>query len=245
MANFGATFRKARDSKGISLEKIAEETRISRRFLEAIEKEELHILPGGIFNRGFIRTFAERIGIDPDAAVSEYEQLIKIQDAEQQIAPAESPAQKAERNFYPLVVGTLVLAIIIFYIVTRNSGVPVQTATPSAVALPEQPAAPPLTSSVETAPEPAPPPVTFIALEIEALEQTWIKVIADGSEPQEALMEPGNTLRFTAQTSLTIKIGNAGGLAIKLNDQKMKSLGGTGQVREVIITPGNFKEFIG
>ena len=72
MTNFGSSFKKARDSKGISLDQIALETRISTRFLAAIENEEFHVLPGGIFNRGFIRTFAERIGLDPDQAVADY-----------------------------------------------------------------------------------------------------------------------------------------------------------------------------
>ena len=248
MANFGATFKKARDSKGVSLARIAEETRISTRFLEAIENEEFHLLPGGIFNRGFIRTYAERVGLDPEAALSEYEQLIKTQEPEQQVIPLDAPLPgTTEKNFYPVVIGALALAIIIFYIVTRDSGAPRPTPTPP-VATVEQPAAPPLTSSVEAAPEPEPvPPVpaTSIALEIQAREQTWIKVVADGKEPQEALMEPGNLLTFTAQTSLTLTVGNAAGLDMKLNDQQMKSLGRSGQVREIVITPQNLKEFVG
>jgi hypothetical protein len=58
-------------------------------------------------------------------------------------------------------------------------------------------------------------------------------------------MEPGNTLRFTANMSLTLTVGNAAGLTMKLNDQQMKALGRSGQVREIVITPDNFKEFIG
>src|SRR6266571_5129207 len=64
MSNFGASFKKARESKGISLERIAAETRISTRFLLAIENEEFNLLPGGIFNRGFVRTYAEKVGLE-------------------------------------------------------------------------------------------------------------------------------------------------------------------------------------
>ena len=56
MTNLGADFKKARESKGISLDQIATETRIRIRFLTAIENEAFHLLPGGIFNRGFVRT---------------------------------------------------------------------------------------------------------------------------------------------------------------------------------------------
>jgi cytoskeleton protein RodZ len=248
MANFGASLKKARESKGLSLKKIADETRISSRFLEAIEKEEFHLLPGGIFNRGFIRTYAERVGLDPDAALTEYEQLIKTQEPEQQFAPAESPALKSERNFYPVAIGALVLAIIIFYIVTRDSGKAVQVGEPPTVAVTEPVTATPLTPSVAAAPEPETPAtqVSAVALDIECLEQTWIKVNADGANvsPGE-ILEPGMTRHFTAQMSLNLIVGNAGGIALKLNDQKMKPIGKNGQVREIVITPANLKDFIG
>src|SRR5215470_19946114 len=78
MTNLGASFKKARESKGISLDQIANQTRISTRFLAAIENEEFHLLPGGIFNRGFVRSFAEAVGIDPTQAVSDYERLSSV-----------------------------------------------------------------------------------------------------------------------------------------------------------------------
>src|SRR5262244_3959553 len=81
MTNFGASFKKARESKGISLDQIAMDTKSSTRFLSAIESEELHLLPGGIFNRGFVRAYAERVGIDPDQAVSDYERLAGGRDS--------------------------------------------------------------------------------------------------------------------------------------------------------------------
>ncbi|OLD22475.1 MAG: hypothetical protein AUI91_01825 [Acidobacteria bacterium 13_1_40CM_3_56_11] len=65
MTNFGSSFKRARETKGISIDQIASETRISTRFLLAIENEQFHLLPGGIFNRGFIRAYAEKVGLDP------------------------------------------------------------------------------------------------------------------------------------------------------------------------------------
>jgi cytoskeleton protein RodZ len=249
MTNFGANFKKARASKGLSLTQIAAETRISSRFLEAIEKEEFHLLPGGIFNRGFIRTYAERVGLDPEGALGEYEQLIKTQEPEQQFVPVDLPAQKAEKNFYPAVIGALALAIIIFYIVTRDSGRPVPPPDQSPVAVTEPAISTPITTpSVSAAPEPEPVPVqtSAITLDIEVTEQTWIKVNADGENvsPGEILV-PGTTRRFTAETSLNFITGNAGGLNLKLNDQKMKAIGKNGQVREIVITPQNLKDFLG
>src|SRR2546429_6898835 len=80
MSNFGSTFKKGRESKGISLDRIAAETRISTRFLQAIEDEEFNLLPGGIFNRGFVRTYAEKLGLDADQAVAIYERLTAVRE---------------------------------------------------------------------------------------------------------------------------------------------------------------------
>src|SRR5262245_10315537 len=110
MTNFGTSFKKAREHRGLSFAQIADETRISTRFLEAIENEEFELLPGGIFNRGFIRTYAQRVGLDPDAAVKEYEQLLKVQQPEQTVAPsAQAPKDsKPDKKLYPVAIGVLV-----------------------------------------------------------------------------------------------------------------------------------------
>ena len=246
MTNFGASFKKARESKGLTLAQIAKETRISSRFLEAIEKEEFQLLPGGIFNRGFIRTYADRVGVDAEAALAEYEQLIKTQEPEQQFVPLDDSVEKSEKNFYPVAIGALVLAIIIFYIVTRDSGRPRAGDRPASTVAEE--VAAPLTPSVAAAPEPesAPAQASALTLDIEATEQTWIKVNADGATVSAGeVLERGMTRRFTARNSINLIVGNAGGINLKLNDQKMKAIGKNGQVREIVITPDNLKSFIG
>ena len=154
MANFGASFKQARESKGISLDQIAAETRISTRFLQAIENEEFNLLPGGIFNRGFVRTYAEKLGLDADQAVSIYERLTAVRE------PAEIPAaptvarERKNRHLYPVAIGGLVLLIAIFYVVTRESSNLAQTVS-------APPAPPPPPASAPAAPaivQPTPPP---------------------------------------------------------------------------------------
>src|SRR5437868_5398800 len=130
MTNFGASFKKARESKGISLDQIAGETRISTRFLSAIENEEFHLLPGGIFNRGFVRTFAEKVGLDPDQAVADYERVAEVRPvADIQAPPVPLPSRKGGR-IYQVALGALILVIAIFYIVNRESVHTAQTASP-------------------------------------------------------------------------------------------------------------------
>src|SRR5271154_5524745 len=70
--SFGEHLRREREMRGVSLEEISAATRISTRFLEAIEKDQWDQLPGGVFNRGFIRSIARYLGLDEDSLVAEY-----------------------------------------------------------------------------------------------------------------------------------------------------------------------------
>jgi cytoskeletal protein RodZ len=69
---FGEHLRREREMRGISLEEIASATRISTRFLEALENEQWSQLPGGVFNRGFVRAVAHHLGLDEESLVAEY-----------------------------------------------------------------------------------------------------------------------------------------------------------------------------
>jgi cytoskeleton protein RodZ len=70
--NFGTHLREARERRGVSLRQIATSTRISIRTLEALENNEIKKLPGGIFSRAFVRSYAQEIGLDPDETVREF-----------------------------------------------------------------------------------------------------------------------------------------------------------------------------
>src|SRR5436305_12145402 len=72
MGEFGDKFRKARESKNLSLDDVSKVTKISSRMLQAIEKEQFDQLPGGVFNKGFIRAYAKHLGLDSEEAVTDY-----------------------------------------------------------------------------------------------------------------------------------------------------------------------------
>ena len=64
--------KRLREQRGISLREIADTTKLSVRALEALERNDIARLPGGIFLRGIVRVYAEKIGLDPEAAVQEF-----------------------------------------------------------------------------------------------------------------------------------------------------------------------------
>lgn len=72
MSSFGETLKRERELRQISLREIAEATKINLRYLDALEHDDFRHLPGGVFNKGFVRAYAEFIGIDPEAMVTAY-----------------------------------------------------------------------------------------------------------------------------------------------------------------------------
>jgi hypothetical protein len=91
---FGEKLRRQRELRGLSIEAIANSTKISTRMLRAIEDEHFDQLPGGVFNKGFVRAYARQIGLDEDDAVAGY--LTALRDS-QIGAPAISPNFRTAR----------------------------------------------------------------------------------------------------------------------------------------------------
>jgi cytoskeletal protein RodZ len=71
-AGFGEHLRREREMRGISLDEICSATRIGTRFLQAMENEQWDQLPGGVFNRGFVRAVAHHLGLDEESLLGEY-----------------------------------------------------------------------------------------------------------------------------------------------------------------------------
>jgi cytoskeleton protein RodZ len=90
---FGVHLRREREMRGVTLEEISSATRIGTRFLDALETEHWERLPGGVFNRGFVRTTAQFLGLDPEAMLAEY--TLATTDATRAVPPVYIHAQSS------------------------------------------------------------------------------------------------------------------------------------------------------
>jgi cytoskeleton protein RodZ len=103
MGHFGDKFRQAREKKELSLDQVSNVTKISSRMLKAIEEEHFDQLPGGVFNKGFIRAYAKHLGLNDEGAVNDY--LTCLREAqvdarevwEPQVLPAALPVAAKPR----------------------------------------------------------------------------------------------------------------------------------------------------
>ena len=84
MDDLGSQLKRARDEKGMSLSDIANRTKISVTALEALERNDLSKLPGGIFGRAFVRAYAGELGLDPDKTVADFH--VALEEAERRAA---------------------------------------------------------------------------------------------------------------------------------------------------------------
>ena len=72
MGSFGDRLKKEREHRGVTLEDISLNTKIGTRLLRALEDEKFDQLPGGIFNKGFVRAYARHLGLDEDQTLADY-----------------------------------------------------------------------------------------------------------------------------------------------------------------------------
>ena len=262
-AGFGDHLKLEREMRGVSLDEICAATRISKRFLEALEGEHWEVLPGGVFNRGFVRAVSRFLGLDEEGMVAEYAMAM----SEHNPAPAWSrppiPPPAQERNWivWVLVVAVLLLAGVGWFgwrlrvrykarqIAARNASSAPLVASSPVVAVPAAlPAASPNgqdTGAPSGAAAPALAPGQTIdgslELRIEAAQATMVSVEADGLPFFNGNIPAGQSHTFYAQTEFQISARDAGALSLYLNGQSLPPIGPGRNPGKVTLTRSDLK----
>lgn len=94
----GERLREARRAEGLDLEQVRARTKISPRFLQAMEDEHWDVLPGAAYARAFLHTYAEVLGLDADAIVAEYQREPGIREAQPEAEPAPQLGDRGRRG---------------------------------------------------------------------------------------------------------------------------------------------------
>jgi cytoskeleton protein RodZ len=133
--DFGATLREARERRGLSLRVIADTTKISVGFLEALERNEISRLPGGIFSRSFVRAYALEVGLDPEQMIAEFITRFPVETVTQGHPRTRTLVDElesgTERRAWPILVWivlagvALTAALVYFGVVGRRAAPPV------------------------------------------------------------------------------------------------------------------------
>lgn len=246
LASFGEELRREREIRGISLKEIADATKISKRFLEAIERNDHRTLPAPAFTRGFVRAYANYVGLNSEEMVNRYNFAVAGDDRIEKPPHIEkypqtpirdiSPRPPAKRGIPPVyarVNRNIIWSVLIMLALGGVAYWAIQYRGQTE-AEPDPATVPVATKAV--VPPPLPPPEnpnddSKLRLAVEVVKNSWVVLEADGKTIVNAEMETGERRTFEAADAFRFRtIGNAAGLRLTLNGVTVPPLGEDGDV---------------
>src|SRR5512141_2783315 len=114
MFDIGATLREARQRRGLSLDEVQECLHFRERYLTALEEEHWDLLPGEAYTKGFLRTYAEFLGLDRTLFIDEFNERIAAEDEQPIVPESLAPRRTRKRLLVRAIVGVFVLAFVVF-----------------------------------------------------------------------------------------------------------------------------------
>jgi cytoskeletal protein RodZ len=243
MGSFGDNLRRERELRGVSLREIADATKISARFLRALEEDRVEVLPGGLFPRAFVKQYALFLGLDVEKAVADFV-AAHGEAAPERKAYADPPRRS------PVTLGRAFLAAVVVLAValTYRRGGDVELAGPEPTPTPVA-AAPAVLPTDRVYPTPLTPtstgPGDSLVLTMTAEQDCWVEVRADGETVINRVLAEGESQTLEARGEIVLSVGNAGGLSIRVNDRPALPLGRSGEVRKnIVITRQNLPALV-
>jgi cytoskeleton protein RodZ len=243
-ASFGTWLRRQREARGIVLREIADRTKISYRYLEAMEDDRFDLLPAPLFAKGFLREYARYVGLNPDEVVNHWISVQKPDEPEDlettligKVARRGRSAQKGRGwafYFFFILAGLLLLglvALFAYYNEKRQEDPAVRQPPPIAA----PPAAP---APVQTQLPPSPPPEepsAPIELTLDFIRNCWVEAVIDGRPHTAEERVQGESLELEAQESIDLKLGDAGAVTVQVNGRPMALREGPGQIARLRI----------
>ncbi len=265
MGTFGENLKREREMRGVTLEEISNATKIGVRALQALEAEEFSKLPGGIFTRSFIRTYARYLGLDEESVMAEFQLISPREQTSELKRLGQQRPLSAEKSSRARLVGLLVAGGLLAggFALYRYSRRALQPSTPASGAAPasnaEDASAPPARASSASEAQPAPlgaapaseaagltPPRSIavpqgLTLQVAATERAWVAVDADGQPSFQRVLNPNEIQALHAKNSFDIITGNAQGIILTLNGVTLEPLGHRGEVKKVHLTLDDVK----
>jgi transcriptional regulator with XRE-family HTH domain len=262
--DLGGRLREARERRGITLRQIASVTKISLAALEALERNDFARLPGGLFSRAFVRSYATQVGLDPEETVQQFIAQFPyssvtaghptagtIEDNE----AVESDRRMASMALRLVMISLPVAGLVLYYGAQGARRAPLQepaapvaeatagTSNPAGAPGPMKPEEPlPVATGSADAGTAFPPLVDAprapaagrLAVGLSAAAPCWVSAVVDGQQVLRRELKPGEKHMFDVQRNFVISLGDAAAVRLTLNGAAARPLGGPGQVLEAL-----------
>lgn len=264
--SLGKTLKKKRESKTLSMQEVSERTRISRDIIASIEEDRLDKLPSLFYARGFVKTYAQFLGITEEKAVKDFlsgQEKKDVQKLHLESLDKKAPTgalfkrYKREIALFVLIIFGIWFSVFTFMQI-RKAAIGLSAKRRSRVAEKEvskkegkEVSKKEEKKVVREAPKPEEPvelaeprlsentveeETAAIKLEIEANRDTWIQVLADGRLLFRGILVKGASDTWQADKEIDLELGNAGGVNLKLNEKNLGSPGKKGEKKKFIAT---------
>ncbi len=244
---FGERLKRERELREVTLEEVSNATRISARFLQALEDEDWEKLPGGVFGRGFVRTIARYLGLSEEGFLAEYD-LARGESA----VPAQSKPEDripSPPKWIPIVALLVILLLVAGFIVGGVYGwrkwktrrLNKQTQSTSSQLAPTQQTATPAQQPTTAVASPAAP----LQLSLSTSASTHVRVISDDAVALDADLPSGENRRFTATRQFEISATDSSAVLLELNGAMMPPIGTPGSSGKLVLSAKDLKQVTG
>lgn len=222
LAMIGQSLKKAREDRGLSLSWVSRHLCLRREVVEAMEQGDWSALPHGVYVKGYVKRYGDMVGVATGELLVPGEPPLEAPEH-----PGTSPKSVQSRLSGYVLLGSTVLLVLVmvsFFVPgpsTRMVSGGMADARLSAVRV---------TGAIPHQGDPAK------ELTILCHERTWIRVLVDGKERKEFILNPGDAVVMRAGEHFVLLVGNAGGVRLLLNGSDTYFSGESGEVKKVFLS---------
>ncbi len=242
MAGLGEELRAAREARNLSLSDVSERIHIRSIYLQSLEDENWGAIAAPVYVRGFLRTYARFLGLDPEESVARFNATLPpgaatVVAGAATMRPRLRPVERRGPSVWLWVIGAVAAALVAFvaynYYAVHSGGQTVGTADgagqPASTVQPSagspSPAAP--KAAVATATPLGGP--SGLGVRFKLTERSWVRVTVDGAVAMEGIYPPGTKRAFNGKVA-SVRVGNAAGVALTVDGRDLGTLGPAGAV---------------
>lgn len=234
MGEIGEILKSAREKKGISLREAEEDTKIRYKYLEALEEENFDVIPGTVYTKGFIRNYANYLGLDGDQLLAAFKELYREQDEDaprEELVHSPSTDIMRPRFWVYVMIFVALVAILLFVVLNRsvkhdNSNIEQAKPKVGTVKKPSK-SVQPVKKTPSVNPQQTPAQIQGVRVDMSVTgKASWVRVEVDGAFNFSGTLTTGMTKSFQGKKSVKVRFGNAPDVSIKVNGVDKGIIGG-------------------
>jgi cytoskeletal protein RodZ len=241
----------------MTIEQVSRVTKISPPILRALEADDHTKLPGWVFTRGFLNSYAREVGLDPQETVAtflEQNAPVTAQAVEEShkapdisLIPEPDPIElEPSTDIGQMIAVAVIVIAAVAYLGLHNRSRPVVTPVATTAAAPahQETTAVPVATSGAAAPQPIASESSELKIDLVATGECWISAAVDEQPPIQRLMQAGDRVTVIPNDNLTLRVGDPAAFQLMVNGVAGKPLGQPRKPVTIHVTPQNARDYL-